>query len=562
MEASFVTRPQETRVALVLSGGLSLGSFSAGALAQTIELLDQHASAERGPLRLDVVAGTSAGAMLGAVLAHHLVSGASVAEIQDALADLAVRGAGVDYEPHDPRQLLPDPSGHHEPALLSGRALRSALERALRRSPSEFSGPPVSLAVDRIRLSFALTNLHGIDVSLPGERVAPSHRVDPAVDGTTSTRHDDRIRWRLGAPPESANPIDGRPLALGDGWEEVIQGALASAAAPGVFPPVTITRFRSEYGERWPRDLAREDSFRFTYVDGGVLLNEPLSEAIELARREDEGAPNAERWFVLIDPHVRGSKATRVLEADADWALVTEWGEAGDVTGYKLMERGYAGRLIAHLSRLGRVVKEQAALKAAEVCPAPPDGALEALEEIARDRGVPKVHRERARTVLDQQRRQAAPWIVAVTPESRDEPVPLASAFMGNLGGVFAKDWRGQDFQAGRRVADEVLRGVGRGGIGTPPDAPRLLAPDAPSRADALENRTRSFRDVAPAVRRRFLDAMRAHLRALARAGGAPSVVGGVLARAASEPLLKAACNPIEETRQIVVWLGGSSAEL
>ena len=91
-----MTRPQETRVALVLSGGLSLGSFSAGALAQTIELLDQHASAERGPLRLDVVAGTSAGAMLGAVLAHHLVSGASVAEIQDALADLAVRGAGVD----------------------------------------------------------------------------------------------------------------------------------------------------------------------------------------------------------------------------------------------------------------------------------------------------------------------------------------------------------------------------------------------------------------------------------------------------------------------------------
>src|SRR5215210_3705497 len=58
----------KTRIALVLSGGVSLGSYIAGALD---ELLRQMAAS--GEYEIDIITGASAGATTAAIIAHGLL---------------------------------------------------------------------------------------------------------------------------------------------------------------------------------------------------------------------------------------------------------------------------------------------------------------------------------------------------------------------------------------------------------------------------------------------------------------------------------------------------------
>src|SRR5947208_13483801 len=56
------------RVALVLSGGVSLGSYIAGALDELM-----HALAASGEYEIDIITGASAGATTAAIIAHGLM---------------------------------------------------------------------------------------------------------------------------------------------------------------------------------------------------------------------------------------------------------------------------------------------------------------------------------------------------------------------------------------------------------------------------------------------------------------------------------------------------------
>jgi predicted acylesterase/phospholipase RssA len=58
------------RVALVLSGGVSLGSYIAGALDELLRWLEAD-----GDFEIDVITGASAGATTAALIAHGLLPG-------------------------------------------------------------------------------------------------------------------------------------------------------------------------------------------------------------------------------------------------------------------------------------------------------------------------------------------------------------------------------------------------------------------------------------------------------------------------------------------------------
>lgn len=389
----------EVRVALILGGGVSLGSFSGGALAEVLRLLEGYPGERRAggvtkPLvpKIDVVTGASAGSMTLAILLRLLLDGRTAEEIQDAMRAAWVEGVGIDTADGD-GQLLPDLRRHSAPSFLSKRPIEHLADRYLggNRATNPPRAAPSPLLADTVYASFAVANLHGIDVRAPAQmirqRSAGTGEDTAFADLLTTTFHDDRVRFRLDAaePPADEVAVDAESGAIRLGGRNGIPGApaaepwrlfraaaIASGSFPGAFPPVSLLRRREEYGRLWPDDLARGignlepvDAFRFAYVDGGTFRNEPLREAIELAALRDAGhdARGVERIFLFVDPHVSGSSQVRALDFEHAVALHAQVDADGRVEKHELERRDYAGRLLSVLARVAGMLRGQSAFR-------------------------------------------------------------------------------------------------------------------------------------------------------------------------------------------------------
>ena len=385
---------KEVRVALIMGGGVSLGSFSGGALAEVVRLLEKFPAtrpdAQGNPVpiapKIDVVSGASAGSMTLAILVRYLLAGAKADEIATAMNACWVEGVGVDYD--DPtKQLLPDPATQDVPALLSSKPIRALATTHLSYGYGDNPPrPPSVLLGDTVYASFAVANLNGIDIRAPFQWIRqsqsgePDEPLDSFGDGLVTTFHDDRVRFSIGLtplttqdPPGFDPDIQGRRIedrntpAGSEPWRVFQEAAIASGAFPAAFAPVPLERRAVEYGPFWPDELAKEplDRFTFTYVDGGTFRNEPMKEAIELAAIRDEGDDPStfERVFLLIDPFISGSDARRTLDFEDPLALTTTWGEDGVVERDTLARRDYASLLTSVLSRLVSVVVGQATFR-------------------------------------------------------------------------------------------------------------------------------------------------------------------------------------------------------
>src|SRR5690606_12624019 len=133
-------------------------------------------------------------------------------------------------------------------------------------------------------------------------------------------------------------------------WDVFREAAIASGAFPAAFPPVRIGRRKEEFAI-WPEELEAE-AFGFDYVDGGVLRNEPLREAIHLAAIRDEDRDDVERIFVLIDPNVSGTREVYSLAHNRLLRLATERDETGATRSMSLETPSYTSRLTSVLGRL------------------------------------------------------------------------------------------------------------------------------------------------------------------------------------------------------------------
>ena len=386
---------REVRIALIMGGGVSLGSFSGGALAETLRLLEQFPATRRDaqgtsvPIapRIDVVTGASAGSMTLGIMLRLLLAGKSASEVAEAMQASWVEGVGLDYDEAD-KQLLPADLKHHaEPSLLS----TAALQRLANRYLGEGTGTDFQrsdLLAERIYASFAVANLHGIDVEAPVQLIrqwsaggSASGSKSGFEDALKTTFHDDRVRFRIEAagsttggpaidPESGAIRIRklGDPSQPGNPWSIFRAAAIASGSFPAAFPPVFIERRREEYPGLWPDDLEEEhlEKFRFAYVDGGTFRNEPLREAIELAALCDAASDpeSFERVFVLIDPNVSGSNEVRTLDFEHAIALSTKYDdESGRIKEHELEQRHYAGRLLSVLARVLAMIQSQATLR-------------------------------------------------------------------------------------------------------------------------------------------------------------------------------------------------------
>ena len=334
--------PQNTfEIGLVLGGAVSAGAYSAGVVDFLVEALDAWYAAKSNEAGEDtktwnipghdvsirVIAGASAGAMVGAIMGPalrypfpHQAMGKPTPEppgnpLYDAwVQQVDIKGfLGLGDLAGESNQLI---------SFFDTTSLQQICNSALNygKGLSPVQRPYIA---DPLKLMFTLTNLRGVPfvMSMLGN----------TGKGFSMTLYEDSLRFALqglGSPQSQSRKCpDEHPLSFPNDagsqeWHDFGQAALASGAFPVFLRPRALERPLSDYDYLFlpifgpgPAQVARirptwppgvTDPYQFLTVDGGALNNQPL----ELARRELAGligrnpreGQEACRALILIDP--------------------------------------------------------------------------------------------------------------------------------------------------------------------------------------------------------------------------------------------------------------------
>jgi len=269
------------RLALIIRGAVSLGSYEGGVLYELLRALDHHnSSLPTGSDRrvcIDVLAGASAGSMTAAITMQVLLGGR--AKLAGARDNPFYQAWVVDV---NLAELLRYRNGEYEEgSLLSGDFIAELAQKHLGSAPT---GAPHPAKPDsgHLRFAFALSNLRGLD-----------YDTTPDLD-FPCTRFQD----------EWCDEIDLANPAAAD-WAQIRLAAITSGAFPAAFPVRFLTRARTSYNTNYlsPADWpATEPTRDLPYVDGGVFNNEPLGLAKGLVDLNDQHLDNDNRFYLYVSP--------------------------------------------------------------------------------------------------------------------------------------------------------------------------------------------------------------------------------------------------------------------
>ncbi|MGF1514004.1 MAG: patatin-like phospholipase family protein [Elainellaceae cyanobacterium] len=296
--------PPRRNIALVIAGGASLGSYEAGVMTEllyALEYLNRTRKPDEPEYVIDVMTGGSAGALTAILVARIMMYDI---EARSRLYKSWVERIDI----VELMQRAPDN------ALLSKAVIQSlAREFIIEGSEDAASRTAVaSFAPSTLRLSLSLSNMNGIDYALPALSTA-------MVTGKrfVTTLFSDTAEFRL----SEQTLLD---AAL---WTEIVDAAIASSSFPIAFQPEAVVRRPTDY----PESLLSQPPLKFfpslnqpgpsqrpmTFLDGGIFNNEPLQEAIKLARDADGGIPDPNRLFLLVDPAINVSSFDPAVDPEA-----------------------------------------------------------------------------------------------------------------------------------------------------------------------------------------------------------------------------------------------------
>jgi hypothetical protein len=287
------------RLAITISGAVSLGSYEAGVLYEIFTAIEQHNTkvlVDEERIVVDVLTGASAGGMTAAIGAQMLAGRKpSSWKVHDNpfynpwVKEIDLAGLARMRDGEDPMK-----------SLLSSDCIEEIANKFLPHDIDCRHRHPIAPEDGAIWLGLALSNLTGVD-----------HDVD-ALNGTNFiyTRHQDRLVRDV----TSAKEVD---------WREIRRAGLACGAFPLAFRVRDLVRRWSEYFDGCGPDCYRPT---FTYTDGGVFDNQPLGMARNLVARLDEPGDNDSRYYLFVSPWAKGSSiAENPLRAkDAGFAATTK----------------------------------------------------------------------------------------------------------------------------------------------------------------------------------------------------------------------------------------------
>jgi len=460
-----------TRIALVLGGGVSLGSYIGGAVTEILEALSRNESGE--DVRIHVITGGSAGALNAGLAARALAVNSNVVPwIERAWVEAA-----------DARQLL-NPARKNRLGALDASVLEELSSALITAGPASDDAPSRALG-SPLRVGITLSSLHGIRYDF---RYGFLNVPDRAF-GTRTFSDSIDIEF-----PADVRAEDGR-------WERLREAAVASAAFPFAFPPRQIERERGEYpGARLP---AGDSALSMWYVDGGLFDAAPLGLAKDLVERD--GGYRSQDWrYVVVEPSLRStatdlgpsigapesfsSLAQSLARAVLGQGAAQDWIRANEVNARLEILEALLLRLPEMDDRitdpdelmLGRYIGELAERVAEMKVAADPTGRMAQGPDPAGDfldRNMERIEADpRYADVLASADARAGRSRLAklifvleaasglrdkdimklylVAPESDRE---LAGDYLGGFGGFLNREWREHDFAAGRRDARRML---------------------------------------------------------------------------------------------------------
>lgn len=283
------------KLAVTISGAVSLGSYEAGVLYEVIRTIQHHNEKERNnpdqQIKIDILTGASAGGMTATIAAQKLLFEA--ASLQEPYNNSLYRAwvKDVNFESLLNLHSEEDP-GH---SILSSNHVEDISRKHLTdryASPIPPAKDQHLAAADTIHLGLALSNLNGVDYMRP---------LRPTNEKFCYTLYHDKMTRRFGADDDKL-----------DAWEIVRNAAVSCGAFPLAFRTKELVRHHDEvdYASLF-LPFVPEGSFRtairkFLYTDGGTFENEPLGMAKQLVDQLEDGHVNHDqRFYLFVAPSAR-----------------------------------------------------------------------------------------------------------------------------------------------------------------------------------------------------------------------------------------------------------------
>lgn len=314
---------KKLKVGFVMGGGVSMGSFSSGALSEVINLLKNNINTDKySDCEIDVFTGASAGSVTLAIAAFQMARGKDPSKMLEKIWTDDQEGLSIEtLIPKSFRNIV-------EPSILSTEIIKKLRSEIFKNENKPQSvNDKHSLLSNDVRLTYSLTNLNGVKLDL---RKEIHHKQNPSgsnsdsssddnlpratIDTAVSFAHKDARKYRVVFNDDHEVNNEGKHLELKyndiNAWCEMSITAQASGAFPIAFPAKRITRQSREYGRLWPFDANNKKEIEYSYADGGILNNEPLKHcANEAIDKDKDDETEFERVFIVIDPLIKDYEA-------------------------------------------------------------------------------------------------------------------------------------------------------------------------------------------------------------------------------------------------------------
>ena len=409
------------------NGAVALGAFEAGVVAQLYaDIAEVNSQSEQKQFGIDAVAGASAGAVTGVILAQAIAAGSSPEQLTNRLYNTWVASLSLDALLGDTNNMA---NSLFDPATMK------AISKKVLLADDQMESAQESANAAPVVVSIALTNVDGIPykIKVDGPEVIAS------IYGDYET-----VVVQDGVP-YSVQPVEflvGTPDLDKDhpyGWKEIGELAITSAAFPFSFQSHLLKRDLSKYKDSiYPEG---KPITTFNYVDGGVLDNNPIGRAIDATTYADRlfRHPFDDHSIIVIEPdpptEAQALAALAEIEKSQDTNGVPPLQLAGKIVStyfnnafYKDLEQATA--VNAQLANLQMLVDTN------KITAAQHQQVVDAL-------GIGHLRQIK---------------IERIVPDPKNGA--LAGAFRGHFGGFLKQEYRAYDFGLGCETARKWFEGL------------------------------------------------------------------------------------------------------
>ena len=323
------------KLAIVISGAVSLGSYEAGVMYELLEAIalrnellksDFPELYAKERVIIDVITGASAGAMTAGILSQQLYYGGGHLRnpYDNPLFNAWVKKINID-------ELLDVDCRDHKYSLLSSAVVDDIGATFISDNPGDVLDRHPA-ASDTLRIGLAMANLNGFSQEIRGKKqsfaysrykdqfVCQLHCPQPRDEQPSSNvQSSDRgIQLFEMEPRWERQQVTWNPMPQSCNWKILRMMALSSGAFPFAFRARRIVRIGgSDESLMSNRDSSRKatagDKLHrgdYLYTDGGVFENEPVGVAANLAKEIDEKDGDSLRCYLFVAP------GKRTIDAD------------------------------------------------------------------------------------------------------------------------------------------------------------------------------------------------------------------------------------------------------